>query len=333
MDKPRTLGVVTVMVAAGAVMAACASTGQGGQPPAAGSPTDEVPAPTETRTEGSSPPHEVAPVTVLTEAEAIALTPWTACWGGGCYDGFPVDPLPDAGASDALYFTYPDGDWEWEAVLTMPGECGTRHTPAPVEAVSENVWKVLPAGPAGEWTLELFGRGSGGDAVVSVVWTTTSDGPVAPPTSTAVFLADHDGVLDSYGVELGISGLDVTPQEVSATITVTALDGSTLTATLVLPEGWLDCSTWSEEGAVWLSAPPPGGGTEQSGKSVLDPALGWSVGPEYTYTVDLEMDGEHYVGTGTWPSGTTQEDTLSVTLSWEPALPGWDGERTGDTGN
>lgn len=42
-------------------------------------------------------------------------------------------------------------------------------------------------------------------------------------------LADHDGKLDSYGVELMLSHLGRAPEDASATVTVRAMNGDEVT--------------------------------------------------------------------------------------------------------
>ena len=61
---------------------------------------------------------------------------------------------------------------------------------------------------------------------------------LAEPSSDISILADNDGAVDRYGVEFGVANLDRTPEEVSASVQVTASNGERHTIEL-LPTGIL----------------------------------------------------------------------------------------------
>ena len=57
--------------------------------------------------------------------------------------------------------------------------------------------------------MDVFARGNG-DVITTFRWTTPVSGAMpAEAGGSAAVLADHDGELDSYGVELSVTNLDV----------------------------------------------------------------------------------------------------------------------------
>ena len=165
-----------------------------------------------------------------------------------------------------------------------------------------------PIGPAGDWDVDLFGRGDG-DAITTFQWHTPVDGRLPEAASGTVgVLAEHDGGLDSYGVGLSITDLAEQPGEATAAITVTSADGRTAT---IEPRRVPHCYS---EGDVYFKA----------SRSKGLPATRIGRGP-FIYTVEVTLDGRTYVGTGEWPTDTDAEIVPHVPLSWEPALPAYGG--------
>ncbi len=234
----------------------------------------------------------------------LTLDPWTACWGAVCYDGQPPEVLPDIGRAPEVLVEFPVPDWEFTATV-QPAEqdCGRRQTHS-LAPLGNNIHRLVPLGPADDYDVLLFGSGAGGDVLVSFRWTTPTDGVMPVPTAVASILADHDGALDSYGVELPISNLATTPDDVTGEVTVTASDGAAHTFPLNRQD--FDCS----EGSIYLTAP-----TEEG---LAAAELGSA---PFTYEVRLELDGTTYVGTGVWPDGVDPECAPCVPLSFTPPLP------------
>ncbi|MBA2724773.1 MAG: hypothetical protein H0U53_02185, partial [Actinobacteria bacterium] len=144
-----------------------------------------------------------------------------------------------------------------------------------------------------------------GDLFVTFRWTTPSDGPLPEPEARAAILADHDGRVDSYGIELQLTNLAETPKEASATITVEAEDGDSITFDAERAGG--DC--WPE-GTVYWDGPDD--------KGLEAAKLG--DGP-FRYVVELTLDGREYVGTATWPEDVIKGNEPSAALEFTPDLP------------
>lgn len=250
-------------------------------------------------------------VTLHLDRGDVELVPWTYCWETTCADGAPPRDLPDVGSPAEVAFSFPAEDWEFTATFTEHGvEQCPRRVRVPVSPSADGRWVLEPAGPAGRWDVELFGRGEGqGDVVTSFGWNTPRDGTVpAAATGSAGVLAEHDGGLDSYGVEVSVADLAAHPRSGTATVTVASADGTSLAIPTKLQR-----PCWSE-GALSFSAPAAAGRRATS----LGP------GP-FGYSVELVLDGTTYTGTGEWPTGETEDLAPHVPLTWTPPLPAYTG--------
>lgn len=119
-------------------------------------------------------------------------------------------------------------------------------------------------------------------------------------------MSDDDDQLVSYGVELEVANLARTPKEATANITVTAANGESLTfgAERALERCW-------PEGTVYWDGPDDRGlEVAQLGPAPLE------------YIVELTLDGERYVGSATWPRDEIRGNEPSVSLDFDPDLPG-----------
>lgn len=248
-------------------------------------------------------------IVVHAGGEALVLLPYTFCWGDGCADGMPPDPLPQIGAQPALTVEFPVDGWEFTASFQRAGDPCARTQSVELERVSPTMFALPPAGFADTYDVTLFGRGPGGDAIALFRWTTLSDGRLPVPQASLGILAEHDGEIDSYGVELSVSNLARSPDRVEATVTVTAAGGQSLTFTPApatrAPDG---CR--SLEGALYWDGPSDQGA--QAAQLGAAP---------FTYTVDLLLDGVAFRGTATWPDDLIPDYEPSASLSFTPALP------------
>lgn len=155
--------------------------------------------------------------------------------------------------------------------------------------------------------MTLFGQGNG-DLAVSFEWTTTVDGPFPEPEAQIGVLADHDGSVDSFGVELSVTNLASTPTNAQATITVTAADGNSLTFDPLPRTLGPDCT--SIEGSVAWNGPLEHG--------VAAAALG---PPPFTYDVTVTLDGVAHRAIATWPDEQIAGSEPYVGLDFDPPLP------------
>jgi hypothetical protein len=150
----------------------------------------------------------------------------------------------------------------------------------------------------------LFGQGDG-DLFATFRWTTPADGPLPTPEARLAVLADHDGRVDSYGVELELTNLASTPREVSATITVRSESGDAVTF-----EATRARQTCLPEGTLYWDGP------DEKGLAAV--ALG--DGP-FTYEVEVVLDGVPYTATAAWPADEIVGNEPSVALGFTPDLP------------
>jgi hypothetical protein len=250
------------------------------------------------------------PLTLDLDGERVDLDPWTTCYDKGCADGAPRPPYVDVGQRDAVPFSFPDAGWTFDATFRTGdyGDC-PRAITVPVRKTGERTFEVTPAGPPGPWLVDVFGRGPGGDVITTFTWTTREAGALpAPPRGSAAVLADHDGVLDSYGVEIFVQDLGSQPRQASATVTVTSAGGRSVTLT---PRWSRECDS---EGSLSFTA------SDDQGRR----ATRLGDGP-FTYDVALTMDGRTYHGLGTWPDGETEDIAPHVPLTWAPPLPAYGG--------
>jgi hypothetical protein len=246
------------------------------------------------------------PVTVRDDDQSFELDAWTFCYDSGCADGAPPENPPDIGSPDEVYVEFPLDGWRFDASFKPSGEKCPRSFPMPLEEVDDGVFLLKPAGYAGSYDVTLFGEG-GGDLFVTFRWTTPSDGPLPEPEARAGILADHDGEVDSYGVELAVDNLPETPRKASARITVEAENGESLS--FEAKPSKLRCMP---EGNLYWDGP------DDQGLAAAE--LGDGSG-SFTYTVDLMLDGERFEASARWPEDEIEGNEPSVALEFSPPLP------------
>lgn len=273
------------------------------------SPTTAPPSP-EPPTSGPPISNDSPPPVVVRGGDAtLELQPWTFCWVNLCADGFPPEEPEDIGNAPSVQVDFPVPAWGFEASFEVPGqECG-RIYPATLTQDGPTSFRLEPHGPAGTYDVTLFGRGGpgaepGGDLFVTFRWTTTKDGPLPEPSATTSILADHDGAVDSYGVELGAAHLATTPTTATASVVVSAANGEAVTLDLSrMP------STCDDGSVSFRDAPALG-----LQAATLGP-------PPFRYDVTLVLDGVTYTATATWPDDVDPECSPCVPLEFDPPLP------------
>lgn len=248
-----------------------------------------------------SPP----PVRIAWDGGSASLDPWTFCFANGCADGAPPEHPEDVGSPGEVRVSYPLEGWTFSVEFQEAGKrCGRRQY-APLEPGPDGTTVVHPLGYAGSYDVHLYGAHPGeGDVATTFHWTTTEDGPLPDPHGSLAVLAEHDGVLDSYGVELSLGDLATTPRAAAAEVTVTAADGSSVT---LEPHRQRGCTT---EGSLFFSAP------DSVGRRAAE-----LHGTSFDYRVALRLDGKRYDGSATWPDDLLPDNEPSVDLDFTPALP------------
>jgi hypothetical protein len=256
------------------------------------------------RSGGGEAPDPPPSVTLRFSDQTTDLVPWSYCYGDGCADGIPPEEPFDVGSPEEVVVEYPLPGWSFTAFFTASGDECAREQRVPLAAAGEGRFVLRPAGHAGSYDVRLFGRGDG-DLAVTFRWTTPTDGPLPTPSVRLALLADRDGAVDSYGIELELTNLAETPEEATATITVRAEGGEELTFEASRAKG-----RCRPEGTVYWDGP--------DAKGLAAATLGEA---PFTYEVELVLDGIRYVATADWPADTIAGNEPSVALDVDPKLP------------
>ena len=267
----------------------------------------------------SGAPEDVPDVEIQNGDQVLWLRPTSACWSFGCFDGPRPDPLESAGEASFLTVRFPKPTWEFSALLTQDLEaCQPRQLHADLTPNHDGTWRLDQQGPAGDWAVDVFGYADGqGDVAASFAWTSTGDGELPPATGTLIALADHDVELDSYGIEFSIAGLDHTPLDALATVSVSDSAGQEFVVEVPRSGDAATCGTAAGSASFRF---PDSQAQERADELVA--SLG--DGP-YAYRVDLTLDGVTHQGRGSWPA-RAEERSLEVDLTFSPPLPAWDGD-------
>lgn len=255
--------------------------------------------------DGGGPPGSPPPVTIHFDGRSVELKPWSYCYESGCADGAPPENPIDVGSPEEVIIEYPLEDWTFKASFTPAGEVCGRTQSAKLAVTETGDFIVTPLGFAGTYDVTLTGRGDG-SLSVTFRWTTPYDGPLPKPKAYIGVLADNDGNVDSYGVELSISNMAETPASAKASIAVTSSEGDSITfdatkrRTRCVAEGSLSWNGPNDKGleAAKLGSAP------------------------FEYEVELWLDGKRYRSRATWPDDQIPWLKPYTWLRFIPKLPG-----------
>jgi hypothetical protein len=282
----------------------------------AAQPTEQVPAPPVAPPSLAPDPCGPPPVTLRFDQRSELVKAFSFCWTGEpgvdgtrqavCADGRPSpDPLVVDGASEVV-IDFPLSGFEFNAGFRTAGnECG-RWQAVSAERRGDRSFVLRPAGRAGSYDVFLEAKG-GNSASYHFRWNTPSDGvlPIPEARLAVISRSAPEGSYGSYGIEMSIGNLDRTPDDVKATITVTASNGRAVTF-----EPTRAANQCSPEGSLSWDGP------DDRGKAAA------KLGSEpYTYDVVLILDGVRHVARASWPAAQIVGNEPSVALTFEPPLP------------
>lgn len=290
---------ITAALVVALVVAACGSPQE-----AASKGTGSAQEPSKDEHDGRGELEAPPPVTIRYFDHSIDLEAWTYCYGTGCADGMPPENPPDVGSPEEVIVEYPLEGWSFTASFARAGEKCGREFPAKLEPAGKGRFLLRPAGYADTYDVSLFGKG-GGDLFTTFRWTTPTDGVLPEPEARLAVLADHDGKLDSYGVELMLSHLGPVPHDASATVTVRATNGDEVTFEAKQAGG----GCWGEGTIYW-------DGPDAEGKAAAK-----LPGERFRYEVEVRLGGQRHVASATWPDDVIPGNEPSVALHFDPALP------------
>lgn len=264
--------------------------------------------------------NDPSPVVLLLPGGDVELDPWTSCWSGPpdadgtaagmCADGAPGDPSTMEhldGAGVDFWFGMPG--WEFDATFRELGRDCPRSSTVTAEPTGDHTFHLDPAGPAGRYQVDLFGRGKQGDVITSLVWTTPTDGPVEEPEGTMALVSDDGDDLMAYQLEVSVQDLGFQPDRATVDVTATAANGESMSLDAALEDG-----RCYEQGSLFFT----GAQAQAAAASRLGPA-------PYTYRVVLTLDGDEYVGTAVWPRDETRDQAPYTRLTFVPPLPAYRG--------
>jgi hypothetical protein len=254
---------------------------------------------------GADGPDAPPPVAIAYDGGSASLAPWTYCYVDGCADGAPPEQPHFVGSPADVRVSYPLEGWTFSADFTPAGDACGRHQQVELAPGPGGSTVVRPVGPAGRYDVTLAGaREGGGDLFTTFRWETPVGGELPEPTARAAVLADHDGALDSYGVELALTNLETTPRRAEATVEVGDETGRTVT---LVPRRQRGCQP---EGTVyWLLG-------DRAAREATT-----LTGDTFTYRVTVTLDGTEHVATATWPDEVIPDNEPSVALDFSPRLP------------
>lgn len=295
--------------------------GEGPDPAQARDSHSPVISPSPTNTQRPQPTYEwsedPSPVVLRLEDRDLELKPWSYCWEGPpnrkgispgiCADGYAQTPdLDNVGSPGFVGFWFGVENWDFQATFTELGDnCRRQHTVGAVPT-GDQMFRLDPAGLAGRYRVDLFGRGRHGSASASFLWTTPADGPTDQPTAYIALISGDSDELTAHQLEVGVQDLAFQPREADVDVTVTAANGRSMTLDAE-PEHTGACYA---EGSLFFR-----GGADPAQEAAQ---LG---SPPFSYDVQLTLDGKRYRGTAVWPRDEMSDEAPNTVLTFDPPLP------------
>ena len=246
------------------------------------------------------------------------LSVWSSCWqsgtGGWCADGRPPADPPDIGSPAEMEVVFETPGWRFSATaVPSGGSCGDRTQSVELPATGPTTHRLVPIGPAGDYTITLHGRSTDaaintGDLATTFRWHTIEDGPNEAPSASMSILPAKRGDKLSFAGELSARALGVSTRSdrVKASAVITSSTGASMTVEFhphpgleCVPEGSLSYRTDAEVGRQMSSLGPP----------------------PFRYEVSLLLDSVPYRGTATWPDDEMSRCSPCTRLRFDPPLP------------
>lgn len=266
----------------------------------------------------TTPGPPMPPLLIRFGGTDTVLSVWSSCWRSGnvgsCGGGRPPAIPPDIGNPAMIEVVFETPGWRFSATAVPSGEsCGGRAQSVELPATGPTTHRLLPIGPAGDYTITLNGRSTDaatnpGDLATTFRWHTTKDGPNEAPSATVSILPSKAGDRLSFAGELSARALGVStqPDRVKASAVITSSTGASMTVQFH-PHPGLDCVP---EGSLSYRTDPDVGRQMAN----LGP-------PPFRYEVSLLLDSVPYLGTATWPDDEMSECSPCTRLGFNPPLP------------
>jgi hypothetical protein len=320
----------TALAAGGTAMVAVAAIAIGTQllgpddRTGAGDPSTSSPSPS--ATQRPEPTYEwseqPSPVVLRLADRDLELNPWSYCWDGPpnrkgsspgiCIAGYAeTKDLEGVGSPASVDFWFGVEDWDFQATFTELGaDCPRQHT-VQARRSGDQTFRLDPAGPAGRYRVDLFGRGRHGSVSTSFLWTTPTDGPTEQPSAYIALVSGNGDELLAYQLEVGVRDLAFQPREADVEVKVTAANERSMTLDAELEE---DHECYAEGSLFFRGEQDP---AQQAAR--LGPA-------PFTYEVLLTLDGEQHVGRAVWPRDEMKDEAPNTVLTFDPPLPAYTAE-------
>jgi hypothetical protein len=238
----------------------------------------------------------------------------TSCWRAqeDCRRGLLLvsDGGPDLGEQDELTFWFARPGWTFTATFQASGRTCPRATTVEAVRTGPQWFRVPVADRAGTYEVDLVGSGPEGSTSTRFSWTTTTDGPVDPPTGSLLVSPTSLGQ-GSYSLELMLADLPFQPTaddlSAAAEVVLTPPGRPEHRVSVPLVRESLACGRRGYRGSFYyqLLDQPLGSGRQ---RLVLS-----STPVEVRVSFDLR--GTTYVGTGRWNG-----DGIAP-LAFAPPLP------------